>query len=113
MINTPIYGLKKPLSSDFYNVEDQNDNMDKLENMLSGKLTTIRLSKDSNDIFTEIQYKRADDTLFKKSVLSGGISPKYTTRTVTFYAVDGIAVVATQVYTLSYTDDDLISEVLA
>ena len=79
----------------------------------TGPLTTVRLNKDANDIFTEIQYKRADTSLYMKSVLSGGTSPKYTTRTETFYAADGTTVVLTQVYTLSYTGDDLTSEVMS
>lgn len=94
------------------------DNMNNIENGIAaidektGPLTMERLNKDANDLFTEIQYKRQDATLFKKSVLSGGASPQYTTRTVTFYAADGTTVVATQVYTLNYTGDDLTSEVI-
>lgn len=70
-------------------------------------------SKDSNGIFKIIEYRRkANNTLAAKSVLSGGTSPKYTTRTVTLYAGNGTTVVKTNTYTLSYdSDGDLISEV--
>lgn len=82
-------------------------------NEKTGELTMVRLSKDANDIFTEIRYKRQDGTLFKKSVLSGGTSPKYTTRTVTFYASNGTTVTETKVFALTYTGDDLTSEVIS
>lgn len=76
------------------------------------KLSTSRLNKDLNGLYTEIQFKRKDGTLFKKSVLSGGTSPKYTTRTETFYAADGTTVTQTDTYTLTYTGNDLTSEVI-
>lgn len=75
-------------------------------------LSLYRLNKDANGIYTELQYKRPDGTLAKKSMLSGGTSPKYTTRTVTYYKVDGVTVVLTKTYALTYTEDDLTSEVL-
>jgi hypothetical protein len=68
--------------------------------------------KDSNGIFTTVEYKRQDDTLAIKSVLSGGSSPNYTTRTITYYGLNGTTVEKTTTRTLSYdTDDVLISEV--
>lgn len=78
----------------------------------TGALTMERFNKDDNDIYTEIHYKRADSSLYKTSILSGGTSPQYTTRTETFYAPDGVTVIDTQVYTLNYTGEDLTSEVL-
>lgn len=75
-------------------------------------VSLYRLNKDVNGVFTELQYKRSDGALFKKSVLSGGTSPKYTTRTVTYYKADGITINATKIYTEVYTGDDLTSEVL-
>ncbi len=75
-------------------------------------LKLYRMNKDSEGIFTELQWKRSDDTLAIKSVLSGGTTPKYTTRTETYYDEDGETVLMTKIYTLSYDeDDDLISEV--
>lgn len=69
--------------------------------------------KDTNGVFTSVEYRRkSDNTLAVKSVLSGGSSPKYTTRTLTYYGVDGITVEDTTTRTLSYdADGDLISEV--
>lgn len=75
-------------------------------------LKLYRLNKDSEGIFTELQWKRTDDTLAIKSVLSGGTTPKYTTRTETYYENNGTTVKATKTYTISYnTDDEFVSEV--
>lgn len=76
-------------------------------------LSIIRSNKDSQGIFTAVTYKRkTDNTVFAISVLSGGTSPKYTTRTVTFYESNGTTVKSTKVYSLSYdSDGDLLSEV--
>lgn len=75
-------------------------------------LKMIKSGKDGNGIFTTVEYKRPDNTLAAKAVLSGGTSPKYTTRTVTYYAPNGSTVTLTKTFTLSYdADDDLISEV--
>ena len=72
-----------------------------------------RSSKDANGIWTTVQYRRADNTLIRQSVLSGGTSPQYTTRTETVYAADGTTVLSTLVYTLTYTSGELTSEDLA
>lgn len=75
-------------------------------------LSLYRLNKDSNGVYVVTEYKRGDDTLFRRSTLSGGTSPQYTTRTDNFYNNDGTAVIYSMVYTLSYTDGELVSEVL-
>jgi hypothetical protein len=68
--------------------------------------------KDSNGIFTIVEYKRADGTLFARSELSGGTSPQYTTRTITYYDTDGTTVLKTDTFILTYdADGELISEV--
>lgn len=65
-----------------------------------------RSNKDAEGIFTTVEYRRkSDDTLAARSVLSGGTSPEYTTRTVTFYAADGTTVARTDVFTISYDAD--------
>lgn len=76
-------------------------------------LKTIKSIKDANGIYTTVTYRRkTNDSLFATSVLSGGTSPKYTTRTVTYYQTDGTTVSKTVTFTLSYdTDGILISEV--
>ncbi|MBB6283834.1 hypothetical protein [Geobacillus subterraneus] len=77
-----------------------------------GNFNVYKSEKDSNGIFTVVEYKRPDGTLYAKSVLSGGTSPQYTTRTITYYAADGTTVIRTDPYTLVYdADGDLISEV--
>jgi hypothetical protein len=71
----------------------------------------VRSGKDVNNIFSTIEHFRADDTLYYKSVLSGGASPLYTTRTETFYDTDGITELLVNVYTIAYDGDgDIISE---
>lgn len=76
-------------------------------------LKTVKSSKDANGIFTTLTYRRkSDDSLFATSVLSGGTSPNYTTRTVTYYEPDGTTVRETITYTLTYdADGALVSEV--
>lgn len=71
-----------------------------------------RSGRDSEGVWATIEWFRADDdTKAMKSVLSGGTSPKYTTRTVTEYAANGTTVVRTTAYTLSYdTNDELEDE---
>lgn len=79
----------------------------------ANELSAVKSGKDSEGIFTTVTYKRkSDNTIFAKSVLSGGKSPQYTTRTLTFYNADGITVKGTKIYSLSYdADGDLVSEV--
>lgn len=75
--------------------------------------STYKLNKDSNGIYTEVQFKRQNGTLIAKSVLSGGTSPNYTTRIETFYTTDGITADGTYTYTRSYdVDGNLTSEVM-
>jgi hypothetical protein len=77
-----------------------------------GIFNIYKSGKDSNGIFTTVEYKRLDGKLFARSVLSGGTSPQYTTRTITYYGTDGTTVLRTDTYTLTYdTDGELISEV--
>lgn len=75
-------------------------------------MSVVRSGKDANGIYTTVQHKRSDGTLYRQSVLSGGASPNYTTRTVTFYAADGVTVIATAARALVYSGSDVISETL-
>lgn len=72
-----------------------------------------RSGKDGNGIYTIVEERRADQSLISRSVLSGGTSPAYTTRTETIYGVDGTTVLATLVFALTYDSGDLVSEVLS
>lgn len=84
------------------------DNLDACIN-----LSTYKLGKDGNGMYTDVQLKRRDGTLAIRSVLSGGTSPNYNTRTITEYALNGTTIVKTTTYALTYdADDNLISEVL-
>lgn len=75
-------------------------------------LQTKKTNKDANGIYTSVgKYRKSTGTLYQLSVLSGGTSPLYTTRTVTNYAEDGITEIAKNIYTLTYdADGQLISE---
>lgn len=85
-------------------------NLEELEE--ANTLSTVKSSKDSEGIFQVITYNRPDGTVFATSILSGGSSPQYSTRTLTFYENDGITVKDTKVFALSYdSDGDLVSEV--
>lgn len=65
-----------------------------------------RTNKDAEGVFTTVEYRRkSDNTLAARSVLSGGTSPQYTTRTVTFYAANGTTVVRTDTFTITYDVD--------
>lgn len=73
---------------------------------------TYRSGKDTNGIYTTVEKKRSDGTLAEKSQLSGGTSPNYTTRTITYYGLNGTTIEKTVTRTLSYDGDgDWLSEV--
>lgn len=75
-------------------------------------LSTSRTNKDANSIYTSVSHLRKDGTLFRQSVLTGGLSPNYTTRTVTYYDTDGLTVLGTEVFAITYSGTDVISETL-
>lgn len=74
--------------------------------------SVYRSSKDSEGIYTIITYKDSTNTTRRVSTLSNGTSPYYTTKTITDYDTDGVTVLNTRIYTLSYSNSELISEVL-
>lgn len=97
-------------------VKDAMDGLSGQIGILSDKtddLKMVKSSKDANGIFTTLTYRRkADNSLFATSVLSGGTSPNYTTRTITYYEQNGTTIRKTVTYTLSYdADGALVSEV--
>lgn len=112
---TTSLNLKKPESTDNVKISDINENMDLIDAQLAQMecRSTIKSNKDTEGIFTTIEYKRQDNTLYMKSVLSGGTSPQYTTRTETYYEADGTTIKVTKIYTVSYdVDGNITSEVL-
>lgn len=69
-------------------------------------------NKDANGIYTIIEFTDDSGNLRKRSVLSGGTSPAYTTRTVTFFAADGITQTGQRIYSITYdSDGDFLSEI--
>lgn len=73
-----------------------------------------RSGKDAFKIFTIVTYYKknyGNNTPYKKSTLSGGTAPKYTTRTVDYYDTAG-NVVYSEVYTLQYdSNGNIVGEV--
>ncbi|KUO58980.1 MAG: hypothetical protein APF84_05865 [Gracilibacter sp. BRH_c7a] len=119
---TPRLFLKKPTETEQLDQDSYNNNMDTIDeafehledSMVYAEVMSLyKLNKDDSRVFTELQWKREDGTLARKSLLSGGTAPNYTAKTVTYYESDGITVKAARTYALSYDqDNDLISEVL-
>lgn len=66
--------------------------------------STVRSNKDTNGLFTTIEWRDSNNQTRIKSELSGGVSPNYTTRTVTYYTNAGIAYF-TKSFTQSYDID--------
>lgn len=91
------------------------DSAGNLLNMLTDtkEFSTYKNTIDDNGIATDVDLKRKDGTLILKSVLSGGTSPTYTTRTETYYEADGTTIKESIVYTLEYdSNGNLLSEVI-
>ncbi len=77
-------------------------------------LSRVRSAQDLYGIYTVVSYyRRGGGTLARRSTLSGGTAPFYTTRTDEFYANDGTTVERTDVSTLTYADGSWVSETLA
>lgn len=74
-------------------------------------MSKYRSNKDAG-IFKTIIWKDDNGKMRKKSELSGGTAPNFTTRTITYYD-DTETLIDTLVYTLDYDgDDDFIEELL-
>jgi hypothetical protein len=77
--------------------------------IVADKLANYKVTKsgkDANGIFTTVEYRRQDNTLFLRSVLSNpDANGKYQTDTWTYYDTDGTTVVETKVWTISYDAD--------
>lgn len=68
-----------------------------------------RKNPDDDGVFTLIEFRRSDGTLFKTSQLNG-ISP-YTSRTVKYYDKNG-NLMQTVEYSITYSNDEVVSEVI-
>lgn len=78
---------------------------------LNVQLKITKSAKDANGKFTIVEYRRPDNTLFLRSVLSNPDSNgNYQTDTWTFYDERGVSVFETKVWTVTYdADGDIIS----
>ena len=82
-----------------------------VNDILSNTLKISKSNLDANGIYKQVDYKREDGTLYIRSVLSGGTSPNYTTRTITIYDTNGSTVLKTITHTLTYdTNNNIVSE---
>lgn len=64
--------------------------------------TTEKVNIDDNGVTTHVRLTRRDGTLYRESILEGGVSPTYERRTEKEYAPDGKTVVHTTLYRLHY-----------
>lgn len=66
-------------------------------------LNQYSLLPDVNSIYTKLEFKRSDDSLYMTSILSlPNEEEKYTKATWTFYEEDGISEALTKVWTIAY-----------
>lgn len=86
---------------------------DTLKNMQQ-KLSNYKSSKDTNGIFSIVECKRKDGTIFRKQILSDpDTNGNYRKQTINFYDESGTKIIGTDVYVITYdADGDVISEVL-
>jgi hypothetical protein len=89
------------------NVQTQYDEAMKETELRDYKV--YKLNKDAEGIYTTVEYDRQDGTLAIRSVLSGGTTPLYTTRTITYYDTDGTTLLKTTTRTLSYDADGVLT----
>lgn len=89
------------------------ENTSKL-NELSESLNVVRTDKDSNSVFTTVEWRTKNNLLRRRSTLSDPDSDmNYRTQTVTKYAKDGVTIASTEVYKRTFDEEgDLISEVV-
>lgn len=66
-------------------------------------LNQYSLLPDANSIYTKLEFKRPDDSLYMTSILSlPNEEEKYTKATWTFYEEDGISEALVKVWTITY-----------
>ncbi|MOA48906.1 hypothetical protein D3C78_1717190 [compost metagenome] len=78
--------------------------------LVCGTGKSFKFDKDENGIFLRMDYFSKDNLLLKTSILSGGVSPTYSTRTDTYYDREG-NIIDTVERTLLYdSDGDIVGE---
>lgn len=99
-VSTELSGKQDSLSQDQIDQFDEDfDQMDK-----------ARTNKDGSVYKTITWTDRTSGNTRKTSILSGGSTPTFTTRTVTIYEPDGVTVRSTEVFTQQYSGLDWIGE---
>lgn len=107
VVNANIATNTNNIATNTNNITSNTTNLSELK-----QYTTLKSGKDTEGIFVTYQRKRYDGTLLMSSILSGGTTPLYTTRTETWYASNGTTVVSTRAYTITYdVDGVVVSEV--
>jgi len=72
-------------------------------------MSVERSDRDENDVFRIVKHFRDDGTLYRKSTLSGGTSPEYTSYVIEYYDATGLTVVQTRAYTMTYSNGEMVS----
>lgn len=70
--------------------------------------------KDANGIFTVVEYKRSDSTVYMKSTLSNAdANGNYQTNTWEYFDIDGVTLLKTLTWTITYdVDGNIVSKVV-
>ena len=113
--------LKKPGYNDPVDIQDINDNMDIIDAQMAemtkqlDDYSSYASGKDANGIYTVLDYKRADSTLYMKSTLSNAdVNGNYQTAIWQFYNEAGDTVIDTKTWTITYdADGGIVSKVVA
>ncbi|WP_096636436.1 hypothetical protein [Clostridium cochlearium] len=92
---------------------DMTQQVEKIEKELSN-YNSYSSAKDDNGIFTVVEYKRADNSLYMKSTLSNpDTEGNYQTMTWEFYDDVGTSIINTVVWDIIYDEDgDIVSKVV-
>lgn len=99
-VSNALSGKQDSLSQDQIDQFDEDfDQMDK-----------ARTNKDGTVYKTITWTDRTSGNTRKTSILSGGSTPNFTTRTVTIYEPDGVTIRSTEVFTQQYSGPDWIGE---
>lgn len=112
--NTTNLKIPKPEGNEYFNRESFNHILDVIDQNTASK-DDIKESKEpklslyksgkENGKYTILEWKRKDDTLYRKSVLSDFNGEHYLKQTVTLYGENGTTVLETDVYTLTYDEE--------
>ena len=118
---TPNLNLNLLESTDPVDFEDLNDNTKALDAQMAemtkqlDDYSSYASGKDANGIYTVLDYKRADSTLYMKSTLSNAdVNGNYQTAIWQFYNEAGDTVIDTKTWTITYdADGGIVSKVVA